>query len=174
MAPESKSEIVGILEKSRQEFQNAVAGVEESKAVLNPQPGRWSVLQCVEHVTTVEERFLSRIQQAGREGAPPLNKEKEAELLVNIPNRSNRAQAPEAALPNGRFTTLAEALAQFEVARARSIEFAEKTGADLYSISSEHPRFGPMNGTEMMLIIAGHARRHAAQIREVREVLGIL
>jgi len=173
MAPEIKSEIVEILEKSQQEFRNAVAGVAEPQAVVNPQPGRWSVLQCVEHVTTVEERFLGRLQQAGREGAPPANKAKESQLLASIPDRSNRAQAPEAAQPNGRFATLAEALGQFHAARARTIEFAEQAGSGLYSIASEHPRFGPMNGTEMVLIIAGHSRRHAAQIREVREALGI-
>ena len=40
--------------------------------------------------------------------------------------------------------------------------------SDLYSVSIEHARFGVMNGVELLHTIAGHARRHAEQIREVR------
>jgi hypothetical protein len=39
---------------------------------------------------------------------------------------------------------------------------------DLYSLAAEHPRFGPRNGLEMLLIISGHAQRHAEQIRETK------
>ena len=69
MAPKERTEIVENLERSRQEFIAAVAGLTESQAQARPDPERWSVLDCVEHVTTVEERFLGwleRRQKAGR------------------------------------------------------------------------------------------------------------
>jgi len=53
----------------------------------------------------------------------------------------------------------------------RSVQFAENRADDLYYLAAEHPRFGPMNGAEFMMIITAHARRHAAQIQEVRAAL---
>jgi hypothetical protein len=171
MAPEQKSEIVDNLEKSRQEFHRAVAGVSESHATRHPEPGRWSVLDCVEHVTIVEERFLGYLESAPRLPEPRVDKQKEADLAARIPNRANKADAPEPVRPVGRFTTLAQALERFNGVRARTLQFAEGRSADLYHLASEHPRFGPLNGMEFLIIIAGHARRHAAQIHEVRAAL---
>jgi hypothetical protein len=168
MAPAERTEIVENLERSRQEFMAAVAGVTEAQAQARPDPERWSVLDCVEHVTTVEERFLGWLETAKKLEEPRIDKEKEAGLRVRIPDRSARAQSPEAALPTGRFATLEQALEQFNLRRTRSIEFAQDRCDDLYCLASEHPRFGPMNGVEFLIIIAGHSRRHAAQILEAR------
>jgi hypothetical protein len=52
------------------------------------------------------------------------------------------------------------------------VEFAKARYADLYSLDLEHRRFGRVNGIELMVIIAGHARRHAEQIRELVSDLG--
>ena len=62
MAPKERTEIVDNLERSRQEFMAALAGLTELQAKVRPDPDRWSVLDCVEHVTTVEERFLGWLQ----------------------------------------------------------------------------------------------------------------
>ena len=159
------------LEDSRTEFLEAVSSVTEAQAKAHPQAGRWSVLECVEHVVTVEERFFGRLEKAPREGAPAINKEHEGELQTRVKNRSARAEAPEPVRPTGRYTSLAEAVEAFRAARARTIRFAEQQGQDVYSRAESHPRFGPLNGTEMLLIIAGHAQRHAGQIRELRAEL---
>jgi len=171
MAPEERSEIVQILENSRQEFNAAASGFAESQAKISPEEGRWSVLQCVEHVVVVEDVFFGRLQGAERMPAPRVDKQKEAELVARVPNRTTRAQAPEHVRPSDRFATLAEAIEQFNASRARTIRFAQERGDDLYSMASEHPRFGPINGIELLVIMAGHARRHAEQIREVRSTL---
>ncbi len=168
MAPEERTEIVQNLERSRQEFLTAVAGLSEAQSKVRPGPERWSVLDCVEHVAIVEERFLGWLQKAEKLDTPRIDKEKEAGLSARIPDRSARAQAPEAVVPTGRFTTLAQALEQFNAGRANSIQFAQDHCDDLYCLASAHPRFGPMNGVEFLIVIAGHSRRHAAQIREVR------
>src|ERR1700683_2307530 len=172
MAPEERTEIVQVLEDSRKVFNDAAGGLSEAQAGTSPAEGRWSVLQCVEHVTTVEERFLGFLKAAPKTDTPRVDKEKEAGLLVRIPDRTTRINAPEAVLPTGRFTTLAEALEQFHTGSTRSIQFAQDRSGDLYYLASEHARLGPMNGAEFLILIAAHARRHAAQIREVRAALG--
>lgn len=171
MAPQEKSEIVQCLEDSRTDFRAAAEGVSESQAKVRPAPGQWSVLDCVEHIVIAEGRFLGWLQNPLAEPPPPMNKEKEAMLLMGVSGRSQRVQAPEPVHPTGRFATLAEALAQFDAARANSIQFAESTGAGLYSLAAKHAFFGAVNGAEVMVLIAAHARRHAAQIREIRAAL---
>jgi uncharacterized damage-inducible protein DinB len=171
MAPQERSEIVQNLERSRQEFIAAVAGLTESQAKARPDPARWSVLDCVEHVTTVEERFQGWLNAAKKLDVPRIDKEKEAGLMARVPDRSTRVNAPEAVLPSGRFQTLEQALEQFNAGRTRSIQFAEDRCDDLYCLASEHPRFGPVNGTELLIVIAGHSRRHAEQIKETRAAL---
>ncbi len=170
MAPETRSGIAEILESSRQEF-NSAAAVAESQANVRPQPDRWSVLECVEHVALVEERFLGRLEQAQPQETPRIDKQKEADLLARVASRANRAEAPEPVRPSGRFSSLAQALEQFNAARARTMRFAEHRAADLYLLSADHPRFGTLNGVEWMILMAGHARRHADQIREARAAL---
>src|SRR5215831_17377502 len=109
MAPEERNEIVRVLEDSRKEFCAAVEGVSEDRAKIKPAADRWSVLDCVEHVAVVEQRFLSRLKAADQPPAPPLNQQKEAELAVRVVDRTNRAQAPEPAQPAGRFVSLGQA-----------------------------------------------------------------
>jgi uncharacterized damage-inducible protein DinB len=171
MAPKERTEIVDNLERSRQEFLAAVAGLSDSQAKTRPDAERWSVLDCVEHVAFVEERFLGWLNGAERLDAPRVDKENEAGLAARVPDRSTRVKAPDAVLPNGRFATIEQALEQFNAQRARSIQFAQDRADDLYSLAAQHPRFGPVNGVELLIIVAGHSRRHAEQIRETRAAL---
>jgi hypothetical protein len=171
MAPQEENEIVKCLVDSRADFRAAAEGVSEAQASVRPEPGRWSVLECVEHIVIAEGRFLGWLQNPVADPAPPMDKEKEAKLLLGVSGRSQRVNAPEPVHPTGRFATLAEALVQFDAVRANSIEFAESSGAGLYSVAAKHPFFGAVNGAEVMVLIAAHARRHAAQIREIRAAL---
>ena len=171
MAPSEAIDIVQILEKSREDFHGAASGFPESLAKTRPGENRWSVLECVEHVTTVEEMFLKRLASGEFTEAPAEDKTREASLAQRFVDRTTKRQAPETVVPKGRFTTLAEGLKQFQSARDTTLQFARERGADLYTLASMHPAFGPLNGVEALMIIAGHARRHAEQIREVRAAL---
>lgn len=171
MAPQEKTEIVQNLGRSREEFLAAAEGLTDEQAKTRPDPERWSVLDCVEHVAFVEERFLGWLNNAKKMDAPRIDKEKEIGLAEQVPDRSVRVKAPAEVVPNGRFETLDQGLAQFQAMRAQSIQFAEEHCDNLYCLAAEHPRFGSVNGVELLIIIAGHARRHAEQIRETRAAL---
>ena len=160
-----------VLEDSRKAFHEAAAGLSESQASTSPGEGRWSVLQCVEHVTVVEERFFGFLESAGKLDPLVIDAAKEADLMERVTNRSSPAQAPEPVRPSGRFASLAEAVAEFNRARTRTISYAIEHAAELPAHAWQHPRFGDLNGRELLVIMAGHARRHAEQIREARSAL---
>ena len=167
MNPQERTKIVEILEKSREQFNATVGAISEAQSTLKPDPARWSVLECVEHVATAEGMFLGWLEGAQRMDAPRVDPQREAELAASVANRSTRAQAPERVQPAGRFATLAEALAQFNSNRDRTIRYAQERSADLYHLAAEHPRLGALNGVELLIITAGHPLRHAEQIREI-------
>jgi hypothetical protein len=166
MAPETHMDILKNLEDSRRKVHEAAMAVSEERAKVCPEAGRWSVLQCTEHVVTVEERFLGRLESAQRTDALRIDKDREAALGMRMEDRSGRRPAPNAVIPMGRFSTVTEALAAFDAVRARTVKIAQEKGADLYYLAAEHPVFGTLNGVELLVIIAGHARRHAEQMRE--------
>ena len=82
-------------------------------------------------------------------------------------SRDVKVAAPAPTLPADRFQTMNDALAYFETARAANVRYLTDHADELCIPVMPHPRFGSVNGLEMMCIAAGHASRHAAQIREM-------
>ena len=166
----SKNVLVSVLEDGRQDVVGSLLNLPDDLAAKKPAPERWSVLECMEHIVVVEERFLGWIANGSAIESSP-SADKEAELGQRVRDRSVRAQAPEAVIPTGRFTSVQSAVDAFNKVRDLSVRVAEERGPSLYSVGVKHPRFGDMNGSELVQIIAGHACRHAAQIRETRSAI---
>ena len=166
MSVNETNEILDLLEASRDSLNTAAANVDASRAGLRPAADQWSVLECIEHVTNVEGRFLARLAEAEQLNEPRIDKEKEAALAARVGRRVSKVQAPGAARPTGRFSNLEEALASFNSCRAQTLKFAAERAADLYSLAIDHPRFGALNGVELLIVVASHTSRHAEQISE--------
>ena len=160
------------LEECRQHFLAATNGLTDEQAKTRPASDRWSVIECVEHVALVEDRFLGVLDDARRLDAPATNKDNELSLRGRLSNRVTKFEAPDVVQPAGRHTTLADAIAAFNAVRDRSVRFATEREGDLYWISVQHPRFGTMSGGELLTLLDAHARRHADQIDEARQAIG--
>jgi uncharacterized protein YjbI with pentapeptide repeats len=160
--------LIATLDDGRRDFLDATRNISEEQASAKPAPECWSALECIEHVVTVEDRYLGWIS-SGTAVAPQRNDEKEIRLFTTIRSRLTKVEAPEAVRPRGRFHSLAAALAEFNAVRDRSVQMVQGRGEALYSIGVKHPYFGNLNGAELVHLIDGHARRHADQIRETCE-----
>ncbi len=157
--------LLAVLEDGRADVLGALEGLSDVQALAKPAPERWSPLECMEHIVTVEDRFLGWIA-TGSVIEPVQDDEKAAKLFGMVTNRSTKAQAPEAVHPTGQFRTVAEAVEAFNAARDRSVQVVKARSTELLGVGVKHPRFGEMNAAELVHLIAGHACRHAAQIRE--------
>jgi hypothetical protein len=156
--------LVSILEAGRRDFLEATADI-----VVNVKPDAgWSVLECVEHVVTVEERCLVWLRE-GKEISPARNADKELRLFSTLRSRLTKVEAPEVYRPRSRFATVDAAMAAFKTVRGHVVQEARARGEALYAVGVQHPRFGDLNGAEVIHLIDGHARRHADQIREIAE-----
>ena len=110
---------IEILEAGRRDFLDATRDISREQASAKPTPNSWSVLECIEHVAAVEDRYLSWISK-GSAVAAKRDSEKEMRLFTTIRNRLTKVEAPDLFHPRGRFGTLSEALSEFGAVRDRS------------------------------------------------------
>jgi hypothetical protein len=160
------------LQETRDIFLNSFAGVTEEQSRVKAAPDRWSVLDTIEHLTTAEGIQLNLIstQRTPRAADAP---NREHAFLHMIPQRVQKMESPEVAKPIGRFATLVEATEQFKKTRAGVIQFLEQYTEDLRcsEVKHPHPAAGMVSICEMLVAMAMHAKRHAAQIVEIRATL---
>jgi hypothetical protein len=174
MEESERLEILQELRRGRDALCNALAGVDEPLAIRRPGTGRWSILECVEHVAVAEQFLLSRLTKATRSGHSHANPAREAIMLDRGLDRTRPGESPEAARPNGRFQSVKEALSFFDAVRAETVQFVEGFSDDLRSWLTDHPLIpGPVNCREILLLMSIHLRRHAKQIEEIRAALAL-
>ena len=154
------------LEAGRRDFLEAARGLDAGQAGVRAGDGGWSAVECIEHVIAVEDRYLEWMKNAAPEG-PRRDREREFRLFNIARSRLTKVEAAEAVRPRGRLRTLEEAIEAFRAARARSIAWVREKGGEMYSIGVKHPRFGRLNGAEIVQLMDAHARRHAEQMREI-------
>lgn len=138
---------------------------------FHPAEGRWSIADCIEHVTRVENRILgiiqSKTQDPPQQVAPEI-REKDGYLLEVVPDRTERRQAPEIARPVGQWTDSRTLLAEFEKIRAATSKLAAETTANLRGYIHPHGAFGDLDCYQWLLLLGLHSERHARQIEEVK------
>ena len=172
METHEKEKLLADLESGRKALLDALAGLTDEVAARCPAPGRWSVIECVEHLAVAEEYLFSQLLAAYSPAGPVGNRAREARIMVGGADRSRTMPSPEAAIPKGRFATLAEAVEGFQAARRRTIQYVEDCTGDLRALAATNPIIGAVNCYEMLLVMAVHPLRHAKQVAEIRAALG--
>ncbi len=159
-----------LLNDSRNGVTEAVKGLSEAQWKFKPAPDRWSVAEVVEHLALIEgvvqQGVFSNIEKAPAPGAGHDVKQADAVLMAKLEDRSTKYQAPEPAVPTGRWAP-ADALEHFYAARTITVSFLKNT-PDLRQHSIAHPALGQLDGYEWVLAVAGHTQRHTKQILEVK------
>ena len=165
--------LLRLVADTQQKFYESAKGLSEEQARMRPEPDRWSVLECVEHVCLAEDGMFARFTTKLTPGDPPADRSREQVILQTAGDRNRKFNAPEHVRPTGRFSTLAAALDHFQKSRARAIEYIRHLEIDPRAHTAQHPAVGAVSGQELLLILAIHPARHADQIREIRQTLGL-
>ena len=151
MKAEEKRQMLASLERGKQALVDALAGVSPEMAQRAPSPGRWMILEVVEHVAISEDYLFGQIEKAIPAGRPVVNAKREAIIPVIGVDRNRRIECPAEGLPAGRFPTLDAALEHFLASRARTVKFVEACEDDLRARMTTHPIMGPANCHEILL-----------------------
>jgi DinB family protein len=158
------------LETTKQGVLDATKGLSEAQWNFKPAADRWSIAQVMEHIAAAED-FLRNLDveqvmkaPAGEPGRD-VKKTDEA-VLARVPDRTNKAQAPEPLQPSNRFGSPEASVKHFVDSRATTEEFLKNT-AGLRDHVMESP-MGKLDGYEFILLVAAHSERHTKQILEVK------
>ncbi len=172
------AEVFAHLDDSGTRLRTAMAAIPAAQRRQRPGAGRWSAIDVIEHLALVERRFggllAPCIDEAMARGLPqetgtrvPLP----AEMTTRLVDRTEKRVAPETALPTGALDEAA-AWAALDAARARLRDTVLRAdGLALDAARCSHPRFGELSVYQWVELIAAHARRHVAQIQELRAEL---
>lgn len=165
-----RDRILQHLAQSREMLLDVIADVSAEQRNFRPGPDRWSVRDCVEHITVVENNILRAIHRNLEKpaGDKPDTQGKDQLILDNVGPRKGRVKGPEAVMPNGRWPDFEELRREFLAARERTIAFAAESAANLRACAFPHPFLGPLDCYQWLLFLAAHSERHARQIEEVK------
>lgn len=160
------------LDSSRNRLLGAISGLVEEQRIYRPAEDRWSVADCVEHITVVERFILGSIERVLSKPPQPERRAevagKDQVILAKVPARETRVKGPDAVMPNGRWPDFATLLGQFEQTRERTRAFAEDTQADLEDHFFPHPILGDLDCYQWLLFLGAHCERHVRQLEEVK------
>jgi len=159
------------LESTKQGVLTATAGLSSAQWNFKPAPDKWSVAEVVEHIAAAEDFLMSMVTSQVMK-APPRPAADDVKaiddmVVAKIPDRTQKAQAPEPLRPTNRFGSPEGSLKHFTEARAQTEVFL-KTHSDLRDHAADSPLGKKLDGYEWVLFIAGHSERHTKQINEVK------
>jgi hypothetical protein len=170
--------VVDQLNSSRDHLGRLVEGLTDAQWRYSPGEGRWSIGQCIEHVTRVEKRINGMIGKKLEENtqepakATAEQKAKDADVIRMLPDRSVPRKAPEVAQPIGEWTDAGALFADFQATRHNTTEFASTTQGELRNFFLPHGFFGEVDCYQWLLMLGLHATRHAQQIEEIKAAPG--
>jgi len=168
--PADKEKALAYLETSKKGVLAATKGLSEAQWNFKPAPEKWSVAECMEHIAAAEDfiRGLITEKVMAAPAAPDRDIAKiDAGIMANVPDRTNKLQAPEPIRPTNRYGSPEASIKHFVESRATTEDFLKKT-ADLRGHAIDSPAGGKWDAYEWVLLIAAHSERHTKQIEEVK------
>ena len=171
-----RKQVVAEYKDSRSDLMSAIKGLSNEQLNFKAAPEKWSIKECVYHITLAEEGLWSLLEQNMKTAAAPEKRSEikvtDADILANIVNRTQKFQAPENFQPaSAPWKSLDAALDHFKSIRAKHLKYARTTTEDLRNHVIDLP-FGKVDAYQFLLFIAGHSRRHTQQILEIKQAQG--
>ncbi len=173
LSKDERSRLLDHLKKTEKMLKDATKGLSPEQWRYKAAPERWSVADCVEHLALTEEFLFNMATNTVMKSPavavdPAAAKEGDEWILKVIPDRSNKAQAPETLRPSGKWTTPEAALKAFLASRKKTLEYVKKTQEDLRAHKANAPFGRSLDGYHWLLLVSAHTERHSAQALEVK------
>jgi hypothetical protein len=161
-----------LLQESRNTLLTKVKELSPAQLAFKADSSAWSVAQCVEHIAITENNLFAYAQSSLTAAADPSKRSEvkfsDEQVLKMIVDRSSKFQAQEAVKPTGKFGDFQAALKEFTSKRDKNISYINTTTDDLRNHYNDFP-FGKLDAYQTIIFMAGHSKRHTAQIDEIMQ-----
>jgi hypothetical protein len=173
---EERKYATGLMKESYKDAVKSVKGLSDAQLDFKAAPDKWSVRNCIYHIAATEKGLWQWFEGSMK---APANPEKRADIKVTdeqfvamVKDRTNKAQAPEEFKPeNIKYTSVAEALADFKATRMAHIQYMKTSTEDMRNHVVQMP-FGWIDCYQVYLLLGAHSNRHTQQINEVKAAAG--
>lgn len=159
------------LETTRQGVVDATKGLSPAQWNFKPAPDRWSIAECTEHIAAAEDLLrtviIDNVMVAPARPAGDDVKAIDEMVIIMVPDRSHKQEAPDPLKPTNRYGSPDESLKHFEESRTETEDLLKKTDG-LRDHAIDSPMGKKLDGYEWILFIAAHSERHTKQMNEVK------
>ena len=173
LGADERSAAMTHLYMSRMKFLDSIAGLTPEQLAFKAAPDRWSIAECAEHITLSEDLIFKMAERAL--AAPAVKRDAavylkvDQQILKTMVDRSNKGKAPEALKPSNKWKTMDAMITEFKEKRKKTLEWVERTDADVRGHALPHPEFKELDAFQWVLLLSAHTERHTLQISEVKE-----
>ncbi len=171
LAQSDRDRAIKHLQTTEQNILEATKGLSEAQWNFKPAPDRWSVAEVMEHIAAAEDMLFGLITEQVMKAPPRTDVEDvkaiDEMVLTRVPDRTNKAQAPEPLKPTNRYGSPDAAVKHFVESRSRTINFLQKA-EDFRAHAVDSPLGKKLDAYQWILYISAHSERHTKQINEVK------
>jgi hypothetical protein len=164
------------LKDTKNEVLKSVKGLSDAQLNYKASPDRWSITECIYHITLSEKALWDQFTGAMKDSPKPDERKEikvsDEELIRMVKDRSKKVQTFDQLKPEtATWKELPEALGAFKAARTDHIKYAKSTTEDLRNHIIQLP-FGKVDAYQFILFVAAHSDRHLQQINEIKAYPG--
>lgn len=160
-----------LLDANSENITALVLSIDEHKAQLRV-PGKWNILEILEHVYLTEKlvyALLSRPSRMMADVSEKVGNEKLERVLVGL--RKRRVQAPDIVHPKGDIKSPGDFLSKLNEQRLLLKNDLLSGRIIIDNRVQNHPLLGEMTITDWLNFIIHHCNRHLEQIKDTLHVI---
>ncbi len=167
-----KTKMKNILNSSLMKFNGTVSYLSETHLNFRPAPEKWTIAECIEHISLAELEFPNILEREMQKPANPSSRSKicieDDEIQPKMTSRKWKAKSPEKFKPSNKFSNPKEVITAVQIQRSRTIIYIETTKDDLRNHYWKHPLIGEIDLYQTLLLMSAHLERHIAQIENIK------
>ncbi|WP_299227372.1 DinB family protein [uncultured Psychroserpens sp.] len=160
-----------LLNRSLEEIELTVNSLTEVELNYKPKDGGWTVLNCLEHLSSVEPALLMKIQKTIDGNELDLKKDLSSEdaiIIAKVTDRTNAVNTPKPFHPKEENAkkTKEDFLSEIKATRAKMVKILTESESNLRHLFAPY-LYGEADVTQHFLVVGAHSYRHLMQIKEL-------
>ena len=158
------------IKDTRTDLLTSIKGLSETQLDFKPSAEKWSIKECIYHITLTEKGLWDKLEAAMKEPATPEKRQQlkisDEDLLKAISDRTAKDMATESFLPGKvRWRLTSEALSIFKSSSTQQLKYVKNTTGDLRNHFIQLP-IGWVDCYQSIILMSGYSNRYIRQINE--------